>query len=437
MAKEVIFIGLPGPTHNYGGLSNDNIASSANRGSESNPRLAALQSIALMRTLIAKGMEVALLPPQLRPNIALLQTKFPGEEDIVIPEAAAQNPELLEKASSSSAMWVANAATVAPSIDATNNRMHLTTANLYTNLHRRIEAKDTHRVLAAIFKNENYFNMHSPLPSDLRDEGAANHMRLAPHHDAKGLHIFVYGAEGNADDPSMARQLLSASQKIKELHQLPDSQAIFIRQNPDVIRQGVFHNDVIAVSNEDVLLHHEKAFACGKKDLEIIEAAYAALHSQGLKIITIAEKELSVTDAVKTYFFNSQIITKPNSKMAIITAQEVAEHPGAWALMEKIRQDRSNPIDEIITLDLRQSMRNGGGPACLRLRVMMTEAELGAAKSASQVFMYESRFQALEAWVSRHYPERMRGQDLADPAHYYRAKTALTELGNMLGLPII
>ena len=119
---EVIFVGLPGPTHNYGGLSADNLASSLHQGQASRPREAALQVVSLMRLMTSLGLTVGILPPQLRPNLDLLRTKFTGVPDVIIPQAAHSDPALLEAASSSSSMWVANAATVTPAPDASQRR---------------------------------------------------------------------------------------------------------------------------------------------------------------------------------------------------------------------------------------------------------------------------------------------------------------------------
>ncbi len=273
-SKEVIFVGLPGPTHHYGGLSADNVAAVSNRGSISNPRQAALQALDLVRLLLSLGIEAAILPPQLRPHMGLLHQHFQGDDDAVIQQAAKNAPELLEKASSASAMWTANAATVAPAIDCADGKLHITTANLHTNLHRRIEAEATYHTLQAIFKTAPGCEVHPPLFAKLPDEGAANHMRLSPSHADTGLHVFAY-SDGDG------RQDLAASQAIAAQHHLSAAQALFVKQNPEVIRQGVFHNDVIAVSNEYVLLAHEKAYA-DKDALARIAQAYRALHGQGI-----------------------------------------------------------------------------------------------------------------------------------------------------------
>ncbi|MEK6746068.1 MAG: N-succinylarginine dihydrolase [Pseudomonadota bacterium] len=403
--EEIIFIGLPGTTHHYGGLSSDNVASERNRGSESNPKQAALQAIALARYLRSLGIMTGILPPQLRPYLPILQ-----ENGFTVENAPIGN---LEQASSSSFMWAANAATITPTIDSTDGKLHLTVANLYTNPHRRIEAQATYSVLSQIFRHVPDAIVYPPLSSTegFLDEGAANHMRLCPTHNATGLNVFVYGK----------RQNLEASQAIARNHNIPPEQALFLQQNPDVIKKGVFHNDVIAVSNENLLLVHESAYENGMVDIAQIERAYKALHPQGnLQLIIIRENELSVEEAVHSYFFNSQIVSKPDGKMVVIAPLELKNlYAGKAAeLMEKICRSANNSIDEVQYLDLRQSMKNGGGPACLRLRVLLTEAQAEALQANTGILVSENSLSRMEELVERYYSESLTPEGLRNPELY-------------------
>lgn len=439
--EEVIFIGLPGPTHHYGGLSADNVASSSNRGSISSPKEAALQVLGLMRLLLSLGITVGVLPPQLRPHLPLLRQHFEGEDEEVIRQAAAQAQALLEKASSASAMWTANAATVSPCGDTKDGTLHITAANLFSNLHRRIEAEDTYSVLAAIFADVPNTVVHPPLSAaaGLYDEGAANHMRLSPGHEGKGLHVFVFGANGSPRDPESARQSLSASKAVALQHHLPEECTLFVRQNADVIREGVFHNDVIAVSNGHVLLAHELAFDRGMTALQDIDEAYSRLHpGQELVVLVVSDDELSVDEAVHSYFFNSQIVTLPSGRMALIAPVEAqALYEGrAASLMERICADEANPIDEVHFIDLRQSMRNGGGPACLRLRVPMTAQQVEALATSVRVLVDEPLLEALEEAIYRYYPESLTAEDLGNPAVYHASLDVMEAFAEILHLPI-
>jgi succinylarginine dihydrolase len=438
---EVIFVGLPGPTHHYSGLSPDNVASSRNRGSVSNPLLAALQALDLVRLLRSLGVVAAILPPQLRPHLPLLREHFVGDDESVIAQAAKHNPSLLEKSYSAASMWTANAATITSWHDATDGLLHITPANLFTNIHRRIEAEDTYNVLQAIFKNAPLSVVHPPLSAalGLRDEGAANHMRLAPRHVDTGLNIFVYGADGSARDPHSARQTLAASQALATQHQLLKEHTLFIRQNPGAIVAGVFHNDVISVSNENVLLFHEQAFD-SPDDLNVMTEAYETLYPQSiLNRIRIPQSELSLEEAVHSYFFNSQIVTKSDGKMALIAPLEVEllYQGRGRQLMDCIAADRDNPIDEVHAIDLRQSMRNGGGPACLRLRVPLSESQLEAVKSNINVIADDALISAIATMVETYYPDQLTSEDLADPKLHHTSRTVLEKLSQIMKLPLL
>src|SRR3954468_11906511 len=268
-AREFNFDGLVGPSHNYAGLSFGNVASFNNVKSASNPRQAALQGLAKMRALAARGFAQAVLPPQARPNFRLLRRLgFTGTDADVLARAWREAPVILACAWSAAPMWTANAATVSPAADTADRRTHFTAANLNNKLHRAEEHVQSTRTLRALFANEHHFVVHEPLPSTpaFGDEGAANHTRLALNHSGAGVEFFVYGrAEFDPAAPSPkkypARQTLEASQAIARLHGLDPARTVFAAQNPDVIDQGVFHNDVIAVGNGNVLFYHEQAFA--------------------------------------------------------------------------------------------------------------------------------------------------------------------------------
>ncbi len=439
---EVVFVGLPGPTHHYGGLSADNKASTLNRGSVSNPKLAALQALELVRLLKSLGVVAGILPPQLRPHMPLLRQHFSGEDEAVIAQAAVSAPALLDKASAASSMWTANAATVTPSIDSSDGNMHITAANLFTNLHRRIEAEDTYHMLKSIFEDIPDTVVHPPLSAvmGLLDEGAANHMRLCPSHSQAGLNLFVYGATDITNDKTAGRQTLSASQAIARQHKLFDGAAGFIRQNREAIHSGVFHNDVIAVSNENLLMVHEQAYDQGMRDIERIAKSYRETHQgKELSVVVISEEELTMEEAVQCYLFNSQIVTKPDGSMAVIAPIEVKLlfDGEAAEMMEHIRADSSNPISEVRYVDLRQSMRNGGGPACLRLRVPMNTPQLAALTQRKRVIADEELITALERIIHAYYPDELIPSDLGKPSLYHASHHVMEALSEVMQLPLV
>ena len=195
-AVEANFDGLPGPTHNYGGLATGNLASERNKNLVANPRRAALQGLAKMKALADRGFVQAVLPPHERPDVAALRALgFSGDDTGVLTAAARQAPQLLSACSSAAAMWVANAATVSPSADTADGRVHFTPANLVAHFHRSLEAATTTRVLRAIFADARQFVVHEPLPAapQFGDEGAANHTRFTTGTQTPGVELFVYG----------------------------------------------------------------------------------------------------------------------------------------------------------------------------------------------------------------------------------------------------
>ena len=438
-AHEVNLDGLVGPTHNYAGLSYGNLASMEHGGRESNPRAAALQGLSKMKLLMDLGVKQAVLPPQERPDVEMLRKLgFEGGDGEVLARAGRDAPLLLSGCSSASSMWAANAATVSPSADASDGRPHFTPANLVTQFHRSLEPSATGVALRAIFPAQRGFVHHPALPASpwFGDEGAANHMRLCARPGDPGVQVFVHGRR--SFDPSEsaptrfpARQAREASEAVARMHRLEPRRTLFLRQNPEVVDEGVFHNDVIAVCNENVLFCHERAFADGAAAIDGLRETCRAAGAGDLLVIAIPEARLSVREAVSTYLFNSQIVTLPDGGMALIAPAECRESPRVKEVLEEVLA-AENPIRVAHFADVRQSMRNGGGPACLRLRVVLTEEELAAATAT--VFLNETLHGELNAWVGRHYRDRLRPEDLADPALLDEVRRGLDELTRILGI---
>lgn len=437
--REYNFDGLVGPTHHFGGLALGNKASQSSRDSVSHPRAAALEGLEKMKLLADRGIPQAVLPPHPRPHWKFLQQHgFFGTPDEIIRDVAAQQPELLSVAYSSSAMWTANAATISPGADTGDGRIHITPANLMTLPHRALESEQTTAILKRIFHQHRYFSVYDPLPHDriLADEGAANHMRLSPAHGIPGLEIFVYGRDIEHPDgpgPSRfpARQTKQAGERIAALHELAHDRRFFVQQLPHAIDMGVFHNDVIAVSNEFVLLCHERAFINQAEAFAEWKRAFPG----DLQIIEISEAELSLEEAIKTYLFNSQLISLPQSSsdptsaMLLLCPKECEEHLRARRVIDRILAG-NNPVSEVHYVSLRESMKNGGGPACLRLRIVMTDAERDAI--SRNILFTEALHQRLGNWITQHYREELRLEDLAHPSLPGEVQQALEELAGIL-----
>lgn len=433
--------GLVGPTHHYAGLSIGNIASTTNALSIANPQAAALQGLDKMRLLHQLGLKQAVMPPQIRPNLDLLrQLGFSGQPAAIVRKAKREAPDLLSACYSASSMWTANAATVAPSSDTTDGRVHFTAANLITNLHRHQEARSSQLLLQQLFNHERYFQHHAPLPSTLvvRDEGAANHTRLCQKHDAQGIHLFVYNQQmlptsHHSPKPTRypARQTLEASQAIARHHLLNPERVVFALQHPDVVDSGVFHNDVIAVGNESILLVHEDAFYHQRDVLDRIRA----ISDDAIQMIEVKREQISVADAVNSYLFNAQLITLPDQTMALIAPAECESMPAIKHWIDDTIAAKDNPISSVYYLDLKQSMRNGGGPACLRLRIVLNETELQAMHQG--VLINDALLGQLEAWIRQHYRTELQFNDLDDPALMVETELAFDELYKLLQLNVL
>lgn len=434
-AFEINFDGLVGPTHNYAGLALGNLASEKNAYKISNPKKAALQGLNKMRLLLELGIPQAILPPHERPLMPFLRNLgFAGKDVNILKTVYQQSPELFRAAYSASSMWTANAATVTPSSDSQDNRVHFTPANLTSNLHRSLEADLYYRIFKKIFSNPKYFEVHPPLIShlDFADEGAANHNRFCSEYGEKGFHLFVYGRsfEKNNIIRYPARQSLQASQSIMRLHKIDPNQALFIKQNSRVIEEGVFHNDVISVANQNVFLYHQSAFQNLHLQLNLLKKSV----SFPLYLLSVSDVELSVKSAVKSYLFNSQLVTLNSGEMALIAPFESKKIPAARRVLLRIVEE-DNPIQLVHFVDCSQSMQNGGGPACLRLRIVLTNEEMAACKA--NVFLDETLYRQLLTWVERHYRDKLTTKDLLDPALIQESYTALDELTRILRLGTI
>ena len=435
-AIEANFDGIVGPTHNYSGIAAGNLASTANRMQGSNPRLAALQGLDKMLTLSRLGYAQGVLPPHERPDVrALRRLGFDGGDADVIARAAREAPALLSWCSSAAGMWVANAATVSPAADTADRRIHFTPANLATSLHRALEAPTTSRALATIFADERFFAHHPPLlpAPQLGDEGAANHTRLCREYGWPGVELFVYGrdplnATSSAPVRFPARQTRTASEAVARLHGLRPERVVFAQQNPDAIDAGVFHNDVIAVGNRNVLFFHEHAFADTDATLAALRAA---LKPTELIEIMVPASTIPLERAVSSYLFNSQLLARPDGRMLLVAPTECIEDPVVSPYLGELTAGQG-PIAEVLAFDLRQSMKNGGGPACLRLRVVLDDASRAAVLPT--VWMNERLHERLRTWVQRHYRDRLLPADLGDPQLLVESRTALDELTQLLGL---
>ena len=432
--QELQLDGLAGPTHHFGGLSFGNLASMQHAGWQSRPRQAARQGLAKMRQVLSCGMVQALLPPLERPDLCFLrQTGFRGSDAEVLAQAASQGPYLLRLAMSSAFMWTANAATVIPSSDSTDGRCHIVVANLTATPHRALEGMGRTAMLRHLFADTTLVHVHEPLPPGpaLHDEGAANHCRFTGRQAERGLHLFVYGRAHDtapADLPRKfpARQSQAASQAVARLGLLPPHRTIFARQHPRAIDAGAFHNDVVMVASGERLLVHEKSLVEQDTVLPTLRQ-----HFPTLQVYQVRQRDLSLQQAVKSYLFNSQLLQTPQGYVLLAPMQS-SSGPAAKVVQHLLA---AGFIDRLIFQELDQSMAGGGGPACLRLRLPLSQQEM--ASMTPGVLLDTARIQQLEAWVDRHYRDELTPDALADPQLLHEAQQALDALTQLLGLGAI
>lgn len=425
--------GLIGPTHSYAGLSPGNLASSLNKGEASNPRAAVLQGLDKMKRLADLGLPQFVLPPHERPDISFLRSLgFIGSDRAVLEAAWKDAPSFAAAACSASPMWAANAATVTPSADSADGRVHFTPANLVTNLHRSLEHRQTQASLDALFPDPDRFAVHDALPSvgHLADEGAANHVRLCAEHGTEGVNLLIWGREAweGWDGPYPARQTLEASQAIARRHGA--SGTVLARQSRAAIAGGTFHNDVVCVGALQTLFHHDLAFEDTAATHDTIRRA-AADRFEPI-FVQVSSDDLPLADAISSYLFNSMLVSLPGEdRLTLICPTETRDNPRSHAVAQGLVAS-NGPIGRVEYVDVRQSMRNGGGPACLRLRVVLTDDELAAANPAMR--MTDELHARLTIWGATWYRDSLTARDLADPALLDESRGALDELTSILNL---
>jgi succinylarginine dihydrolase len=409
---EINFDGIIGPSHNYAGLSVGNLASSNNAGAPSYPKAAALQGIEKMRANLRLGLAQGFFMPLDRPNqnwLSGLSTDMQSSE-----------PHIRAAAFSASAMWAANAATVSPAPDTADGKCHLSAANLLTMAHRSHEWNGTLAQLKLAFADDKHFAVHGPVPAPFGDEGAANFMRLCRTHGNAGIEIFVYGKTGG---PFPARQHVEASKAIARAHRLDTGKTLFVQQSEVAIAAGAFHNDVVAVANEHVLFTHEQAF-------EYPEQTYADIKRllPEAEIIIVPADRVSLADAIQSYLFNAQLVTLPDGGMALILPSEAQDNARVWGWLSEMVAG-NGPIRKLVPVDVRQSMANGGGPACLRLRVVADPATVDPRFIAN-----EAKLDQIASVVAAYWPESIVPDQLGDASLMDQVRAARMALLTMCDL---
>ena len=427
---EINFDGLIGPTHNYAGLSQGNLASQKHLNKTSNPKAAALQGLDKMRLIMDQGIPQGFFLPHERPHLKTLRALgFGGTDEEIINRAAKQNPILLKNVYSASSMWAANAATFSPSIDSYDQNIHITPANLNTMFHRSIEHEFTQTQLELMFGGVAI--VHDPIEniSGYGDEGAANHLRVSEQHLKSGFQIFVYGSSAfEVHQGMITRQAEEISKAVSIMHQLDPDRVLFLKQNEQAINAGSFHNDIVSLANEEVFIFHQEAFA-DRVELERI-LHHLKDHVKGFHPIEILSKDISLDDLVSSYLLNSQLITVKNNEMMMLLPEEVQNHSNCMRWLEEIKS--SSPIKHIEFVDIRQSMMNGGGPACLRFKITVNNNEFNQINE--KFLLTPKKLMDLRALVTKYYRDKLNPADLLDNNLVQESYRFLDELTQLLDL---
>ncbi|MBU0505226.1 MAG: N-succinylarginine dihydrolase [bacterium] len=438
--REINLSGLVGVTHNYCGLTVGHTKNISFDGNATNPKKAAQEALERIKTLHDKGVLQIIMPPHDRPSLSLLKRLgFSGTNEEIIEKAFQQDPKVYAGACSAASMWMSSALTATPSLDATDGRVHFTPANLANKFHRSFEQRTNYRILKTIFSDENFFSVHQALPAmnAFIDEGASNIMRFCPAIEQRGLGVFVY--RQNALKPTDPKpryyptgQTSQASRAISRLHNTHEDYILFVQQNPIAVDAGVYHNDVITAAHRNVLLYHDQAFLDTHKVIHEIEERYKQLYNQELCLINVGVHEVTLAEAVHTCLFNSQIIDVNEAEMSIIAPSLCQQNKVIKKAIEKFVSDSRNPITSVSYVSLREVIKNGGGPASMRLSVVLTQEEWQHVLPS--VVFTDEMYQKLKVWISKHYRETLVPNDLADPQLMNESHSSLDELTQILKL---
>ena len=255
---------------------------------------------------------------------------------------------------------------------------------------------------------------------------------MSAQHLKPGFQIFVFGSTAfDAHHDIIARQAEEISQAVSTQHQLDPDRVLFLKQNEQAINSGSFHNDIVSLANEEVFIFHQEAFA-DRVELERV-LHHMKDHVKGFHPIEILSEDISLDDLVSSYLLNSQLITVKNNEMMMLLPEEVQNHPNCMRWLDEIKS--SSPVKHIEFVDIRQSMMNGGGPACLRFKTVVNNDEFD--KINKKFLLSPKKLMDLRALVSKHYRDQLNPEDLLDIKLMQESYTFLDELTQLLDLGAI
>jgi len=140
--------------------------------------------------------------------------------------------------------------------------------------------------------------------------------------------------------------------------------------------------------------------------------------------VEVPASDVPLADAIRSYLFNAQLVTPPDGQPTLIVPSEARETPTVWRWLEQ-HVAGNGPIRRVEVVDVRQSMANGGGPACLRLRVVADPATVDP-----RFLVDERKLDLIGGVIARTWPEQIHHEELQQPAliaDIERARAALLD----------
>ena len=130
----------------------------------------------------------------------------------------------------------------------------------------------------------------------------------------------------------------------------------------------------------------------------------------GFELVEVPDAEVPLADAIRSYLFNAQLVTPPDGAMTLVAPTECRDTPSVKAWIER-HLASNGAIRRVEFVDVRQSMANGGGPACLRLRVACDPGDVDP-----RFLVDEAKLDRLADVIAAHWPEEIASSDIQSPA---------------------
>jgi len=114
--------------------------------------------------------------------------------------------------------------------------------------------------------------------------------------------------------------------------------------------------------------------------------------------------------------------------MTLVVPSECQDNQPVWNWLQQMLAG-NGPIRHVKVVDVRQSMANGGGPACLRLRVVADPATVDP-----RFMLDDAKAEAMEKVVAEFWPEQINPADIGSESLAATIRTARAQMLDLLGL---